>query len=297
MNGRRNLMMKQNSLMPVTLRLALAAGAVLFLSSATWAAAPALSAAQVISKNVAARGGIQAWRAIHTLSFAGKMDAGRTHPAPRGAVDRGGTLPSKRRMAERSKLLDKASADQGTVIALPYRMEMKRPHKVRIELDFAGQTAVQIYDGVKGSYTRPYLGYATPQPFTPVQLKQASEQSDLEGLLIDAVAKGGRVAIDGVEPVEGHPAYKLRVTLKDGATRYVWVDANTFLDVKVDGSRLVGTKVRKMFTVFRDYRKVDGVMIPFVMETVGEGTNTTQKIVIDKVMVNSDLTDARFEKL
>lgn len=32
-----------------------------------------LSAAEIVSRNVAARGGLEAWRAIQTLSFSGKM--------------------------------------------------------------------------------------------------------------------------------------------------------------------------------------------------------------------------------
>ena len=35
-----------------------------------------LTAEQVIEKNVAARGGLQAWRAVQSLSMSGKMDAG-----------------------------------------------------------------------------------------------------------------------------------------------------------------------------------------------------------------------------
>src|ERR1700674_2929660 len=43
------------------------------------AAAPAqakLSAAEVITKNVAARGGLEAWRAVKTISLSGKMGVG-----------------------------------------------------------------------------------------------------------------------------------------------------------------------------------------------------------------------------
>src|ERR1700752_2008382 len=35
-----------------------------------------LSAAEIVDKNVAARGGLQAWRAVQTLSLQGKMGAG-----------------------------------------------------------------------------------------------------------------------------------------------------------------------------------------------------------------------------
>src|SRR5712675_2006250 len=41
------------------------------------AAAPtALSAAEIVDKNIAARGGLVAWRGVQTLSWSGKMDAG-----------------------------------------------------------------------------------------------------------------------------------------------------------------------------------------------------------------------------
>ena len=45
----------------------------------TAAAAPTqakLSAAEVVTKNVAARGGLEAWRAVKTMSLSGKTGAG-----------------------------------------------------------------------------------------------------------------------------------------------------------------------------------------------------------------------------
>src|SRR2546427_2928677 len=37
--------------------------------------APRLSAAQIVKKHVSARGGLQAWRAVQTLSLSGKREA------------------------------------------------------------------------------------------------------------------------------------------------------------------------------------------------------------------------------
>jgi len=37
---------------------------------------PTLSATQIVDKNVAARGGLEAWRAVKTMSLAGKLGAG-----------------------------------------------------------------------------------------------------------------------------------------------------------------------------------------------------------------------------
>ena len=59
-------------------------------SSALWAAdsKPAsaqLSAAQIVEKHVAARGGLQAWRAVQAMSWSGKMEAGSGDSMSRSA--------------------------------------------------------------------------------------------------------------------------------------------------------------------------------------------------------------------
>ena len=47
------------------------------------AATPAkLSAGEIVDKNIAARGGLAAWRAVKTLSWSGKMDAGGGNRPP-----------------------------------------------------------------------------------------------------------------------------------------------------------------------------------------------------------------------
>jgi len=56
-------------------------------------AAPAnLTAAQIVEKHVAARGGLQAWRAVQTMSLAGQMDAGNGDSAERSAKIAGAGL-------------------------------------------------------------------------------------------------------------------------------------------------------------------------------------------------------------
>jgi hypothetical protein len=49
-------------------------------------------------------------------------------------------------------------------------------------------------------------------------------------------------------------------------------------------------------TSLRDYRSVNGLMIPYVNETVVEGVRQTEKIVVEKVIVNPKLDDSHFSK-
>ena len=261
-------------------------------------AVPKLSAAAIVDKNVAARGGLQAWRSVQTMTLTGKLGAGGNQRAtlsiPVAGVHKTQEADLPQRRAEE--------------VQLPFVMELKRPSKVRFELQFKGQTAVQVFDGSQGWKVRPFLNRNDVEPFSPEEMKIASAQGELDGLLIDYAAKGTQIESDGTEKVEGRDTYKLKLTLKSGDVTHVWVDSQTFLEAKVQGRprRLDGTD-HPVEVYYRDYRPVNGLQIPFVLETrvlpvakTATGFRDTpvppEKITIEKVTVNPKLDDSQFAK-
>jgi len=253
-----------------------------------------LSAAEIVNKNVTARGGLQAWRAVQTVTMSGKMEAGGNNrqalPTPGGR--RGVQAAPPRPTAQ---------------VELPFKMELKRSRKLRIELEFKGQTAVQVYDGANGWMLRPYLNRTDYEPYTAEQAKAASEQSDLDGPLVDYAAKGNAVELTGMEKVDDRDNYKLKVTLKNGYSFHVWIDARTFQETKMEGTpRRLDGQYRPVEIYMSDYRQVNGVLIPFVLETRVRWTETvpgrkqaqtvTERITIDNVVVNPKLDDSLFSK-
>jgi hypothetical protein len=257
-----------------------------------------LSAAQIVDKNVAARGGLQAWRAVQTLSLQGKMGAGGNRraslalPMPYGK-EVVNALP--RRPAEEAQL--------------PFLMELRRPRKMRLELQFKGQTAVQVYDGSNGWKFRPFLNRNDVEPYSKEELKIASQGEDLDGPLVDYAAKGSRVELAGSEKVEGHNTYKIKVVEKSGHTFHIWIDAQTFLEAKVEGQprRLDGTE-HPVEVYYRDFRTVDGLQIPFELETrvLSVARNSLglrdtpvppEKIIIEKIVVNPKFDEKLFSSV
>lgn len=221
-----------------------------------------LSAAQIVERNVTARGGLPAWRAVQSMSMTGKLEAGGTKN-----------------------------------VQLPFVLEMKRPRNTRLELQVNGQTAIQVYDGANGWKLRPFLNRHEVEPFSPDERKAAALQSELDGPLVDYAAKGTKVELEGTETVGSSDAYKLKLTLKNGDVRRVWVDTESFLDIKVDGPpRKLDGRMHSVATYLRDYRPVSGVMVPFVMETAVDGVQRTEKIKVEKVVVNPVIADSRFSK-
>jgi outer membrane lipoprotein-sorting protein len=244
-----------------------------------------LSAAEIVDKNVSARGGLQAWRAVQSLSMRGKLDAGGNNrpTLPLPGRKSGAQMPPPRPTEQ---------------VQLPFVMELKRPRKTRVEVQFNGQTAIQVFDGTNGWKLRPFLNRHQVEPYTTEELKSTVLQADLDGPLVDYAAKGTKVELEGVDKVGDSNAYKLKLTFKNGQMQHVWVDTTTFLDVKIEGTpRRLDGKYHPVATYLRDYQAVDGLMVPRVLETAVEGVSQTEKIQIESVAVNPKLDDALFAKL
>jgi hypothetical protein len=276
----------------------LCSSAALLAADSKTAAHPQLSAAQIVEKHVAARGGLPAWRAVQTLSVSGKMEAGTGDSIARSVkVSRSRRAPTSKlaEQADAPAAADKDKADAR--VQLPFVMEMKRPGKSRVEIEFAGKTAVQVYDGTHGWKLRPFLNRDDVEPFTAEEAKSETEKDGMEGPLVDYAAKGTKVQLEKIESVEGHDAYKLKLTMKSGNVQHIWIDTQSFLDVKIDGiPRRMDGKMHEVWIYQRDFRPVQGLMMPFVLETAVVGYSGTHKMLIEKVAVNPKLDDARFTK-
>lgn len=221
-----------------------------------------MTAAQVINKNVTARGGLKAWRAVHTLTMSGRVEAG-------GANNE----------------------------SLPFSMKMKRPYMSRLEINFQGKTAMQVYNGEQGWKVRPFLGRDEVESFTLAQAKAARDWQELDGPLIDYISKGTKVKLQGSEILEGYRAYKLLLTLKNGDQRHVWIDATSYLERKIDGEpRMLDGKLHNVSIIYSDYKKEKGLNIPHVIETVVEGSKQPHSMYIDHVAINQSMENALFSK-
>ncbi|MBV9698381.1 MAG: outer membrane lipoprotein-sorting protein [Gammaproteobacteria bacterium] len=260
--------------------------------SAEHAAPAQVSAAQIVEKNIAARGGLSAWHGLQTLSMSGKMDAGKGDSTARSLNFARGDMPGLRK-----KPNTPPPAEAAQQVQVPFTLEVKRPRMSRLEIVFAGKTAIQVYDGTNGWKIRPFLNRNDVEPFSAEELKSESQWPGIDGPLVDYASKGIKVELAGTEAVEGHDAYKLRLTHKDGTVQHIWIDAQSFLDVKVEGTpRRMDGKMRSVWIYQRDFRPVQGLMLPFVLETAVDGYHDTHKMAIEKATVNPNLAAVRFAK-
>jgi hypothetical protein len=222
------------------------------------ASAPAaLTVEQIVEKHVAARGGLKRIRAIQTLRESGRMTEG----------------PNRMALVTR---------------------ELKRPAQSRFEITLQGVTGVFVSDGTKGWKLNPFDGDFEPKALPEEAVREAAEQSDIEGPLVDWKAKGHAITLAGRESIDGRDAYKIQVTLKSGGTRTEYIDARTFLRVRVDSTRTVKGRPVQVSATFGDYKKSGGVAFPRQVEISASGRPQKMQIVVDKIEVNPPLPADRF---
>jgi hypothetical protein len=255
------------------LALTLACGGLLAASPASGAAPPgpptaarplATTAAEVIDRNVAAHGGLDAWRKVETMVWLGHLE--------RGA-----------REAQH----------------IPFVMTLRRPNLTRFELKEQFNQFTRIFDGAHGWKIRPGTdGRPETKPFSPEEVNFARTEFVIDGPLIDYQAKGVTAEFDGLDTLEGRKAYRLSLKLPAGGERKVWIDTKTNLDIRSDRPATNPLKPGAPVSVYyRNYAATDGLQIARSIETGvagGSATGAGDKLVIDRIVINPKLDDGTF---
>jgi hypothetical protein len=95
----------------------------------------------------------------------------------------------------------------------------------------------------------------------------------------------------------GGDAWKLKVTLKSGVERTVYLDAKTYLERRHTGVlNLPNGRVLNVTIDFANWRDVNGVTFPFDIteERTGKEPVTTLVTYTEKIEVNVPIEDAIF---
>jgi hypothetical protein len=176
-------------------------------------------------------------------------------------------------------------------------VERERPLKMHMELSLNGATMIRVYDGKSAGWIyNPFTKDPSVEPMTEADLRNIFDEADFEGPFVDYKQKGNQIEFAGKTEVEGKPAYKIKLTNKNGDVSNFSFDAATYLILKWEGNRRVGDKDQPSESFFRDYREVEGLKYPFLIESRSPGTDQSQKLVADKLEVNISIDEAHFGK-
>lgn len=173
------------------------------------------------------------------------------------------------------------------------RIVMKRPGRLRIELNFQGKTMIRACDGKTAWSVVPFHGSPDPQEMPADEAKSLFEQADMDGPLVDFGSKGNRIELLGREDVEGALADKLKVTNARGDVSYLYLDAETGLRVRQSSKRRQQGSEVDVDTYLTNYKAVEGVLFPYSIDTRIQGKSAGRVLVHD-IKLNVALDDAIF---
>ncbi|HYY14065.1 MAG TPA: hypothetical protein VE758_06490 [Chthoniobacterales bacterium] len=191
------------------------------------------------------------------------------------------------------RLTGKALIRQGQV-ELRYVELKARPNKIRTEATLQGMTAVNAFDGKEGWRISPFQGRKDPEKMSADDVKELMEDAEIDGPLVDWKGKGSTVEYLGTEDVEGTAAHKLKVTRKNGDVSFVYLDPDHFLEIRVLTQRVQHGAQVEQETELGDYEQVNGVFVPFAIDSGRKVDPDKQKIIIEKAEPNVAIDDAVF---
>lgn len=220
------------------------------------ATAADLTVDEILAKNAEAKGGIEKLRALKSVRYTGKMSLG-------GGME------------------------------APLVMTKQRPDNMRMEFTVQGMTGTQAFDGTTAWAVMPFMGKKDPEAMTGEMLQQAKEQADFDGPFIDHEKKGYKIESLGKVDVEGTPAYKLKLT-RDGNETLVYIDADSFLDIRTEAKRKVQGQEIESETTIGNYKEFEGYLVPTQIEMKTKGAPGGQTITIDKVEINPEVAADAF---
>ncbi len=211
---------------------------------------------EVIAKNIEAHGGMDKLKAVATRRTTGKVNAGS--------------------------------------ISVTVIQENKRPDKVREEATIQGMSQILAYDGKTGWQVNPFGGRKDPELLSEDDLKSLQVDADMDGPLVDYQKKGHKAELVGHDSVEGTDCYKIKLTMKNGDIRTYYLDADSFLELKLETQTSIRGTIQESETYYGDYEKVDGIYFPFSVATGQKGDPNRQVITFEKIEQNPQLSDTKF---
>ena len=223
-------------------------------------AASADEAADLVAKNLAARGGAAKLAAISSVHFDGKV----IYPG------------------------DFQLAYQET--------RSRKDGKALVESSLEGLTLVQGYDGATGWRINPFEGRRDAERMSADDTRALADDATIDGPLLTAKVKGSVVTYGGREDFEGTSAYKLRVVDPTGVQYAYFLDPDTYLEIKVVETRTIRGAPQVTLTEYGDYELVNGVYFPFEIESGPPDSSQAQRqqLTIERAQANVPAPDAMF---
>ena len=165
----------------------------------------------------------------------------------------------------------------------------KRPNRLRQEISIGGQTVTNGIDAVTPWIVNPMTGSSRPIAATGPQADMLREQGDFDGPLVDYKTKGYTVELLGLETVGERKLHHIRMVSATRQVVHIYFDAATTLEAR----RVTEIETTRLEQELSDYRRVEGVMVPFNIRLLVNGVPQSE-MKVKTVEINVPMDEAIF---
>jgi len=168
----------------------------------------------------------------------------------------------------------------------------KEPDKMRWDMEIAGMTFTQAFDGQVAWMTNPQTGGTELMP--EQETKSFKNQAMGNDSLLNPEKFGITYAFKGKEKIQDKDYLVLEQTYPDGQKATLYIDPSTYLSYKSKAKvKQAGIEVDSE-TILGDYRKEGDLLVAHSM-TIFQNGSEYMRVTFIKVAFNTGLADTLFQ--
>ena len=175
---------------------------------------------------------------------------------------------------------------------MKFTQYLKDNSKLRMEMSVQGMEIIQAFDGIVGWSVNPMSG-GEAQRSSEAETKQTRGQANMWGTFVNPEDQGLTLSYVGAEDIDGMTAYVVDITDADGTKSKVYVDAITWLEVKMTRTIAMMGQETEMDIFLSNYKNIGGFQIPMEMTFEMDGQEV-MSMKRETVEVNVAIDDQIF---
>lgn len=179
---------------------------------------------------------------------------------------------------------------QGTFIR-----EVMRPNKIRMEITLGGETTITGFNGVAGWKRQVSAGGSQNTKLPPAENRKIAEDADIDGPFMSFSSKGILIELLDKEMLGPSVVWKVKVMPKTGGADLYYVESTGHYILMRETTRIQDGKPFLFDSIYKDFRRVEGVLFPFTIVSLTQGGGETTTLRFDNIQLNSPLNASEFE--
>ena len=176
----------------------------------------------------------------------------------------------------------------------PIVIEVKRPDRVRVEVDLPRGAFLAGFDGSTAWQVDPRLSPGRAVPLPTLLARRISEIADIDGPLARWKSAGRPFRVEPLEPENGERALRVEADEPDGTVSTLEVDPESGRARKWRGRLGEGRRARDVEVAFSDERELDGVFFPSCVSAGRAREPPALVIELDRLELDPEIDDAWF---